>query len=256
MCVSCQHEEDGGFEDNIGIRVVPPQTGEDTIIAGIARPLDEIRDYHPTKCEACDENLIAEKTLRFDSTPEYLRVHIALAQYGEDGVERKITTRIRIEETLDLSSHMANSQDDDAAPVLYKLHSVTYHSGPTLESGHYVASVTGPGARKPVFHINDRIVRLFNGKTTKGRSPLTLNPLKMGGEFDAMMLWYERVHARNKGKTADQVTVDEGKALMERLSQKKQNQGNDAAGTGIVPEGEMKAGKKAYITKRGRRTYV
>ncbi|KNG50322.1 hypothetical protein TW65_02257 [Stemphylium lycopersici] len=233
VCILCRNEEDVGFEDNIGLRIVPPQTGGDTVTGGIARTLRDTYDYH-TKCEACNEDLVAERTSRFDSTPEYLRIHIALAQYGEDGVRRKIKTRIPVEETLDLSSHMANSEDVDAASALYKLHSVTYHSGSTLRSGHYVASVTGPGARKPVFHINDHHLKPLPGKTVKGRSPLTLNPLKMGGSFDAMMLWYEKVYTRDKRKTTDELTVDEGNALMKRLDHKKEGQRDDAAGAGNV----------------------
>ncbi|RAR01404.1 cysteine proteinase [Stemphylium lycopersici] len=253
VCILCQNEEDVGFEDNIGLRIVPPQTGGDTVTGGIARTLRDTYDYH-TKCEACNEDLVAERTSRFDSTPEYLRIHIALAQYGEDGVRRKIKTRIPVEETLDLSSHMANSEDLDAASALYKLHSVTYHSGSTLRSGHYVASVTGPGARKPVFQINDHHLKPLPGKTVKGRSPLTLNPLKMGGSFDAMMLWYEKVYTRDKRKTTDELTVDEGNALMKRLNHKKEGQRDDAAGAGNVSV-ETKGGKKPYVTQRGRLTW-
>jgi hypothetical protein len=154
----------------------------------------------------------------------------------DTGIEAKNMNPIGIDDILDLTPHMAAQDSTATDPVRYKLHSVTYHEGEDIHTGHYAAGVTGPkmpGQKVPApqFFVDDGAVRPWNAGAVRPNA-LTKNPVVMrgGARFDAVVLWYEIMAVeKEKGKgarkkkngerveTADMLCLREGKGIVDRL---------------------------------------
>ncbi|EUC38497.1 hypothetical protein COCCADRAFT_82931 [Bipolaris zeicola 26-R-13] len=222
-CTACHTTNTLNPEHSIGLSLDPLQKGPDTISAAISRTLNY--DFSPgIPCNACHAPLTYTKRTTLTATPEYLRIGLKLTRMDPvTGEKDKIMNPIGINDTLNLSAYMAN-QDADAEPVVYKLHSVTYHSGPEITAGHYIAGVSGvkvPGQKlpRPLFLVDDEETRAWGAGDGGARNVMAKNPIQHeSGSFDAVAVWYEIVPGARERvprgvSAADRLCLEEGRRI-------------------------------------------
>jgi len=90
------------------------------------------------RCDKCKSNKLRDRTKRIISPPEVFVVHLARFAVGHTGKTYKVTERVELPETFDLSPWLKEGQ----TRTNYKLQSVVYHVG-SLSNGHYIARVRG-----------------------------------------------------------------------------------------------------------------
>lgn len=191
--------------------------------------LESSRDKDPRNdnkisCPKCKAEYIdLTCTKRIVSAPEYMRIYLNLST--EDGRARN-TNPIQIPDILDITNHVIEStMYSHPTPLRYKLIGVTYHSGPSLNSGHYTAGVTGPGSADGEeehtvnrFFINDS--KVFERRETDGGNALTRNPYRhQSARYDPYMLFYEYIPNNIIGEKEEKkkVVLDSEPSIAERI---------------------------------------
>ena len=126
--------------------------------------LDEDNAYY---CSSCEEHVCALKMIALWSVPDVLV--LSLKRFGVKNCDvRGGFVRTKLEDvvafpvdTLDLRDHVIGQYDPEAPPV-YKLFGVSEHTGTTVDSGHYTATVLN-SINKQWYRFNDSHVGASTG---------------------------------------------------------------------------------------------
>ena len=171
---------------------------------------DRLKDNH-IQCDICGKKPVdIACTIRIQGVPEYMCIHLNLTTTDAEGEPAKNRNPLRIPDILDLTQHIQQVGDRPAAPLRYKLIDVVYHQGDSLNSGHYVAGVTGPESIPDThqFFVND--IRVHPWSNTAGTSVLTANPAEHNdyyeSEYDPHLLFYDYI-PNSKGSTKGMTVV-------------------------------------------------
>ena len=166
------------------------------------------------RCSECKaERVNLNATMRIQSTPEYMCIHVNLFAKNLAGESIKNRNTMQVPDILDLTQHVQTVGDRPPAPLRYKLIDVVYREGTSLDYGHYVAGVTGPESMSDIdpanplnqFFVNDSHVHPWSN--TAGANVLTANPAEhkdyYKSRYDPYLLFYEyipKVKGSTKGK--------------------------------------------------------
>ncbi|KAH6642606.1 hypothetical protein C7974DRAFT_468926 [Boeremia exigua] len=216
--------------------------GNDTVYEGLERhrfatyfsdPANIFPCPHAEPCDA-PEGVAAATERTIDAAPEYL--HLLL---NRTDMRRKLTTRVDIPDLLDLTPHITVPEGARAVPLRYRLVNGVFHSGGRVQSGHYVAGVTGApslGRSRKVrptadgegresaapykyFWVNDSSVTGWSGGA--GVNVIATDPVVRGSAFNASFLFYERIHQDAK---EPEVVEDTGPRRSRRLREKQRGE--------------------------------
>jgi len=179
-----------GFQ-GVGIK----QSGKDTLRDAILR--DRRRIVTALKCSNCGEEQVFE-TMRIVGAPEILRIklNINLDFDRKTGIAPKNYNPVKFPQTMDFTTiqkqHLASKS---SGRLVYTLSSVLPHNGPTMASGHWVATVRG---KQSVFAINDDSC-VAHANCFLNTNPQQLHdPPSVGDEwpstYEAVVLTYVRDH--------------------------------------------------------------
>lgn len=98
--------------------------------------VDPIDGY---KCEKCKKTVRAGKQMMIEEPPAVLNLHLKRFTFDMmSGRMRKVSTRIRYPEVLDLAPFVSGQKEKS---LKYRLYGVLVHMGSTCGSGHYYAYV-------------------------------------------------------------------------------------------------------------------
>ncbi|KAI8377455.1 uncharacterized protein BYT42DRAFT_497734 [Radiomyces spectabilis] len=93
------------------------------------------------KCDACKQMVTAGKQMTINKLPMILNIHLKRfafdMQYGD---MRKVNTKIRFPEVLDMKDYISKGNNERQSTV-YRLYALLVHSGYGCHSGHYYAYV-------------------------------------------------------------------------------------------------------------------
>ena len=226
-------------QPQVGFQVIPLTDGTDSVQAAIHRSMqpNTVTDIRSTCPLVCTPAAVTEE-MSIDAAPEYLRVILYIFDAAADG--GKNTSRVRIDERLDITRYMGFQ--DDPVPVRYKLTSTVYHRGGGRRVGHYAAGVTSGRGKPEGFRPKDEPTRPdglqwfcsdHNVKewTTHPTvvNKVTNNPVNFStttrneGDFNAYVLWYVREVPERAAKVPRTVAMvgPEDSTIAERLLARK-----------------------------------
>jgi ubiquitin C-terminal hydrolase len=243
VCSKCGNTQEKRVV-NFGQSVRPLVKGSDSLQNAFTRamtaeslisnddPDGDRKKHNHVHCEACKRKPVnLNSTMRIQSAPEYMCIHVNLFARTLTGRPVKNRNSMDIPDILDLTEHVQTVGDHPAAPLRYKLIDIVYHSGTELGHGHYTAGVTGPGPVKNTdpanplnqFFVNDSRVRPWSNATQT--NVLTANPAKE--TYDPYLLFYEYIPVRSKGVGATTVgAINDESSIAERVRGRRRNRDN------------------------------
>jgi hypothetical protein len=149
------------------------------------------------KCSNCGEERVFE-TLRIAGAPEILRIklNINLEFDRETGIAPKNYNPVNFPQSMNFTRFQKKHfTRESSARLKYTLSSVLLHSGPTMASGHWVATVRGV---ENMFAINDDLCVAQTDSFLNSNPQQLYDPPSVGNEwpsiYEAVVLTYVRDH--------------------------------------------------------------
>ncbi|KAJ4378959.1 hypothetical protein N0V86_005836 [Didymella sp. IMI 355093] len=238
VCSECGNAQEKGVV-SFGQSVKPLIKGSDSLQDAFSRamtagsltsnddPNGDPKKHNHVLCEACNgKSVDLNSTMRIQSAPEYMCIHVNLFARNFAGRPVKNRNPMDIPDILDLTQHVQTVDNHPAAPLRYKLIDIIYHAGAGLSSGHCTAGVTGPDTVKDTdpanplnqFFVNDSRVQPWSNTTQT--NVLTANPAK--GGYNPYLLFYEYIPIGRRGVGVTTVGAMNGEpSIAERIREKR-----------------------------------
>jgi hypothetical protein len=229
-CEVCGHDRGDVLASPQEYRIHPLHPGQpDNIAAAMDRANIETLDLD---CPVCKIKQTYQCVSRNITAPEYLWVvSSVLAHNGKDYYKNR--NPIDISEVLDITSHMTYGDEANVRRVRYGLQHIVYHTGASLNVGHYAAAVTGMaqlgGNRQAIrankFFCDDSTIDEFTSALMPAvanvGNMLTVNPVLISKPED-------------KKHDLERTPFDPSYLIYVRLDDKKKPNRTTGAATGAV----------------------